>query len=292
MEPCGICEEVEQDMNTKCPFGHMVCQECYKKISECPYCRCNYILTCGCDNDNHHDNEIELPPEAIYLDCYRILDLIDDVEIDKLAGHGYMQIKNWVVVTPNRSVSALYAECLYDSMLYFNPFSSDGLDGFDVFFGSKDKLHKCLPKLVKIYLEYIPKSEKYKWLIRLNYCYVRLLICLTLGKHVKYCLCETDECVKYDDFCNCVGDEYVLWAVTKYADELFEKRMLKSFEKIILCDQKRWNLFQNDGFLEDTDFLFLDDLELLKRSKDVTLSRWQKLRCANLCPCDWFMKFR
>jgi hypothetical protein len=53
-----ILTKNSQDVTTKCLSSHMVCSECYKKSSECPYCRCGYILTFGCDHRGSHNTEV------------------------------------------------------------------------------------------------------------------------------------------------------------------------------------------------------------------------------------------
>jgi hypothetical protein len=79
--------------------------------------------------------------------------------------------------------------------------------------------------------------------------------------------------------------------VSQYADRLFEEKILEPSRQVTRCDLKRNNLFQGDSFLQDTDFLFLSDEKLFKVPKEKVVGVWEIMGCANLCPCDWFMKF-
>lgn len=303
MEICHICEEHEQSPNTKCVSGHMVCNGCYNRLTQCPYCRCGYILTFGCMHNHIHNDEVlrmSQEDHDKYLEytsekgseIQKIFQNKEKLDIMKEHNYenNYTRISQWVCMGGHQGISPLYAMCLEDAITELDPCLIDAKDAYNEYYiyGDKYLMYEHLPKGVKIYLSYIPMDEKYIWLTKLNERYAHIEMCLMEGSHIKHCMTENE----YYILCNCVADEYLVWIISKYTNHLLKQKMLEFPNLLSKMDIEKRNLFQNNGFLQDEDFLFMDNDNLFQRDKELCIKTWTMLRTINICPCDWYMKFR
>jgi hypothetical protein len=308
MSQCGICCDKDESERTVCVTGHKVCDECYAQLLECPYCRCGYILSLICQHtDGHDDKMIELSSEehTMYLEYYELNQSIQSclrresdwgIDLFSIVEGDYKSvISDWVLITPEKGISPLYATCIQEAMCAMNPSLVDAKDYYALEYElfNETLLERWLPYGVKVYLSYLGKEKKYEWLTKLNICYVRLLLKLTNGKQIDYLIKSGVNDIENDlyyDICNCVGDEYVVWVMSKIANRIFEKKMDDDLE-LSLLDKNRHNLFQNEDFLKDEDFLLLDE-EMFRCPKENVCLAMDLLAVGNICPCDWFMRFR
>lgn len=298
MEMCHICEEHEESRETACVAGHMVCTECYKRMNTCPFCRCGYILTEGCSHGKIHGDEVpRLSPEYVprYLESCDINS--DDTnslfkreeEWDSSsthrACHERVKISEWIYMGAQEGITPLYAMCLEDAMNDIRPLSMDAscahIDG------KVDIIYENLPKCIKLYLTYITPKEKDIWLTKMNERYAHLLEELLCGTHIRHCV-TGDE---YHSICACVADEYLVWLVSGRANEKSPEKMRAYPNMVSRMDIEGDNIFQNECFLEDEDFLFFDDEDIFNKDKEFCVEMWDKIGTASVCPCDWFMKF-
>lgn len=275
MELCEICLENDQCDETRCVKNHMMCSDCYKKLGECGYCRVEYILKKGCGHDVEHGNEME---RSLVCDNFEWNDVVE--------GKCVVNIKHWTITEPCGDfvfgISRLYADCLEYAMLLMVA-DSDKSNELPV----PMITYLRLPVGVRRYLDCLKKSERLDWLDRLRDCGLRLFWNLNKGEHIK-CYMSGSKL----RLCNCVGDEYMLYLVSKSADDIFESRVWRSPTELI--DMNKCNMFQSGRLLresQDRDFMLMDDEKLFKSDEMSSRKVWGEAYGTNICPCDWFMKF-
>jgi hypothetical protein len=122
----------------------------------------------------------------------------------------------------------------------------------------------------------------------MNERYVHLVMCLMDGLHIKHCM--TGE--EYYIICNCVADEYLVWLMSEYANGMLNNKINKNPNMVSQIDVEKRNMFQDRCFLKDEDFLFMNDDDLFYRDKETCVAIWSMMGTFNICPCDWFMKFK
>jgi hypothetical protein len=176
MNLCSICEEREKSQSAVCVAGHNVCQQCYDQMDHCPYCRCLYILTAGCQHNGDHSHEL---PTLSKEHFYRAEELM---MLDSISNGSRMICRD--LDHDLFEISDVHKYYLREVILCMK---------------SSNILTDALPHGVKIYLSYLLPADRDQWLTKLGDCCSRLIIKLY------------DDNQYSCDLCICVGDEYVAW---------------------------------------------------------------------------------
>jgi len=113
--------------------------------------------------------------------------------------------------------------------------------------------------------------------------YVRMMLNLSRGEHIRYCVTSEDKIL-----CNCVGDEFMIWVMSLEANRLYKERRKGGNAEIVSTDIEDVNLFQ--GELSE-EFMTIDEKGNISVNKECGLYGWHSLESKNLSPCDWFVKF-
>jgi sarcosine oxidase delta subunit len=268
---CGICDENETSKRTRCLGNHEVCESCYGKILECPYCRYGYILSTGCEHENGHNNEVSIS-EKEYADYM----MFGDGELGQ-------SIRDWVYIrgcNDEEGMSALYAECLEKAVVEFYHIFEDEVD-------KDEEVNSYLPIGIKIYLSYLNNERKKEWYSKLRICYINVVLRLLKGKHIDYLISGESE------LCECVGEEFMLWTITHMANEFYDDRVTNIDEKLSVIDKNRCILFLDGTFFceQDKGFLYFDNEIAFKYEKESIREVSRDLYKGNISPCDWFVKY-
>jgi hypothetical protein len=234
MELCKICDNNPSSDKTQCQNGHIICDECYDKVSVCPYCRWLYNVNLYDQSENisnqsqtsetSDDEGIHICPQCQSLMKSEVigLDRLENLESTIKKIHHYT-----FTYPDSDSDSDVDSESEHERLCGIDhEFAHVLMSVFKAYYENDRLLVETLPISVKLYLESLIPDEKNLWIAQLRQCFKNVVVAFSKGYHLKIFPPEQDTgeyLFNYMKMHSCVGDEYIMHKIITEAYGIYSE---------------------------------------------------------------------